>query len=59
MFYNNCYTCALYIVHHYDISYLTPFVVFFFSVLFCFIKKGWIKVLSPPLLPFLLSHPHL
>lgn len=41
MFYNNCYTCALYIVHHYDISYLTPFV-------FLFYKKGWIKAISPP-----------
>lgn len=31
MFYNNCYTCALYIVHHYDISYLTPFGFLFYK----------------------------
>lgn len=49
MFYNNCYTCALYIVHHYDISYLTPFV-------FLFHKKGWIKpISSPPAPPLLLQ----
>lgn len=48
MFYNNCYTCALYIVHHYDISYLTPFV-------FLFYKKGWIKAISPPAPPLLLQ----
>lgn len=49
MFYNNCYTCALYIVHHYDISYLTPFV-------FLFHKKTWIKpISSPPAPPLLLQ----
>lgn len=44
MFYNNCYTCALYIVHHYDISYLTPFV-------FLFYKKDGLKRSLPPTPP--------
>lgn len=55
MFYNNCYTCALYIVHHYDISYLTPFVFFFFCFLFlfcfCFIKKDGLKCSLLPSFP--------
>lgn len=45
MFYNNCSTCALCIVHHYDISYLTPFVFLFYK------KDGLKRSLSPPAPP--------